>query len=98
MIKAKISLPEAFNEENIVQSESCMGALAKLCYKQLDNKNLTSADLVAVLSRMPYGAEETEAQTSHKTLIEEVIANNKVLVENKAAVMAALEKIAQHID
>ena len=61
MIKAKISSPEAFSEEKIVESESSMGALAKLCYKQMDNKNLTSADLVAVLSRMPYGAEEVEA-------------------------------------
>lgn len=98
MIKTKISLPEAFDQDNIVASESSMGALAKLCYRQLDGKNLTNADLVAVLSRMPYGAEETEAQTTHKTLLEEFIAGNKVLAENKDAVKNALEKIAKHID
>lgn len=98
MIKTKISLPEAFDQDNIVASESSMGAFAKLCYKQMDGQSLTNADLVAVLSRMPYGAEETEAQTSHKILLEEFIAGNKVLAENKDAVKSALEKIAKHID
>lgn len=98
MIIAKISKPDSFDQDKIVASESSLGALAKLCYKQLDNKNLATSDLVACLSRMPYGAEETEAQTSHKLLIEEFIAGNKVLAENKDTVKMALEKIAKHLD
>jgi hypothetical protein len=47
-----------------------MGAIAKMAYKHIDGKNLTTADLAGVLSRMPFTAQETENMTSHRILIE----------------------------
>ena len=47
-----------------------MAALAKMAYRHLDNKNVTSADLVGIISRMPFLSDETEAMSSHRILIE----------------------------
>lgn len=56
--------------ENLVFTESVLGAVAKMCYKHMDNKNLTAKDLVDALSSMPFTAHDTENMTSHKILIE----------------------------
>jgi hypothetical protein len=46
-----------------------MGALARLCYSQMDGINLTEADLEGVLSKMPFTNEQEEAQMSHKIML-----------------------------
>lgn len=61
---------DGFTEDNLMCTESVMGAMAKMAYKHIDGKNLTTADLAGVLSRMPFTAQETENMTSHRILIE----------------------------
>ena len=89
---------EAFEEDNIVCTESTMGALAKIAYKHMDGTNVTSADLVGVLSRMPFTADETEAMSSHRILIEEAMNPNSAVHEAgvKASVKEALIRIRDY--
>jgi hypothetical protein len=68
-MKQIISAVNAFDEDNMVQTENAMGALARLCYSQMDGSILTEADLEGVLSKMPFKNEQEEAQMSHKILL-----------------------------
>jgi len=54
--------------------------------------------MVAVLSRMPFAAEETEAQTSHRILFEEIISGNQVLLADKNALKEVVSKITEHFE
>jgi len=53
-----------------VCTESTLGALIKIAYNHLDGKTITNADVVGVLSRMPFTAYEIENKSSHGHLID----------------------------
>lgn len=53
-----------------------MGALMKLAYKHLDGTNLTKADMVHVLSHMPFTEDEPECKVSHRIFLEETHRGN----------------------
>ena len=61
---------DAFEEDKLVATESCLGALAKLIYFQRENKVITDAVVTDFLSRLPLKAEEEEAQKTHKLFFE----------------------------
>lgn len=69
IIKEVISAPDAFDEDNLVQTENAMSALARLCYSQMDGSVLTEADLEGVFSKMPFKAEQEECQMSNRILL-----------------------------
>jgi len=89
---------DGFTEENIMCTESVMGAMAKMAYKHMDGKNLTTADLAGVLSRMPFTAQETENMTSHRILIEQCLDPKSIVHNNavKPAAQAAIKRIREY--
>jgi hypothetical protein len=44
--------------------------MARLSYSQMDGTNLTEADLIGVLSKMPFTSDE--AEESHSRFIEQI--------------------------
>lgn len=77
-----LSGDDAFEEDRIVCSESTLGALAKMAYNHLDGKNVTTGDLVGVLSRMPFTSFEPENMNSNGLLIDQCL-NPQSVVHNK---------------
>jgi len=75
-----------------------MGALAKMSYQHLDNSVITSADLIGVLSRMPFTAYEDENKTSHRLLVEQWSKADSVLHTNgiEASARDALKRISEY--
>ena len=71
--KGILSGDDAFDEERIVCTESTLGAIAKMAYNHLDGKNITNADFVSVLSRVPFTAFENENVSSHALLIDQYL-------------------------
>lgn len=92
-----ISAADAFSEDNIVATESALGALGKVIYFQRDNNIVNDNVVNAFLSKLPLKNEEEEAQKSHMLLFEQVLNNNANIVnENcKANLMAALARIKE---
>ena len=62
---------EAFSEDNLIITESTLGAIAKMAYNHMDGKLITHADLTGVLSKMPFTAFDGESCTSHRHLIDQ---------------------------
>lgn len=75
-----------------------MGALARMCYRHMDQKNLTDADLIGILSRFPFTAYEDENKTAHRNLYEEWTNSNSVLHRSniEPSALAALGKIRNY--
>lgn len=89
IIKPVAYAEDGFEEDNIEKTENSMGAMLKLTYKHLDGNSLTKADMVHVLSHMPFTSDDCEAKVTHKLFIDEVRNNNAHLMsdEVKPAVM-----------
>lgn len=90
-----IAAPDAFEEENIVATESALGALAKLTYFHKDGTMITDSVVQGMLSKFPLKNEEEEAQKSHKLLFEMILKNNPAIMgeSTKASVKEALMRI-----
>ncbi len=63
-------------------TESTLGALAKIAYNHLDGKNITNAEFIGALSRMPFTAFENENVSSHAILIDQYLTSSS-MVHNK---------------
>lgn len=61
---------EAFSEDNLIITESTLGAIAKMAYNHMDGKLITHADLTGVLSKMPFTSFDGESCSSHRHLID----------------------------
>jgi len=96
-LNSMISGAEAFSEDNVVATESALGALGKLIYTQRENSIITDAVVNTFLSHLPLTHEEEEAQKTHKLFFEQVLANNPNLMSEgtKANVMTAIAKIRE---
>jgi hypothetical protein len=70
IMKGVIGAADAFDEENMVQTENALGALARLSYSQMDGTVLTEADFEGVLSKMPFTSDQEECQMSHKIFLQ----------------------------
>ncbi len=71
-----------------------------MAYNHLDGKSITNADLVGVLSRMPFTSFENENVSSHSLLIDQYLTPSSV-VHSKSllpAVQAALKRIRDYSD
>ena len=69
-----------------------------MAYNHLDGKNITNADFVGVLSRMPFTSFENENVSTHGYLIDQYLTTSSV-VHNKQllpAVQAALKRIREY--
>jgi len=66
----------------------------------MDGTNLTEADLINVFSKMPFLAEDVEAQNSHELLLKELAnADSPVQSANaKPAAVAVIQRIQAHIE
>ena len=100
LIKPVAYADDGFDEENLEKTENSMGALMKLAYKHLDGTNVTKADMVHVLSHMPFTEDEPESKTTHRIFLEEVRNQNQHLMspEVKPAVQQAVMAIKEHLD
>eukprot|EP00347_Sterkiella_histriomuscorum_P001538 403371652 len=94
-LNSMISAADAFTEDNVVATESALGALGKVIYFQRDNQVINEQVVNTFLSKLPLTNEEEEAQKSHKLFLEQVIANNQNIMNdgNKAQVMNAVQRI-----
>merc|ERR1712176_1244275 len=89
LIKPIAYAEDGFEEDNIERTENAMGALMKLTYKHIDGTNLTRADMLYVLSKMPFTSDDCECKVTHRIFLDEIRANNAHLMsdEVKPAVM-----------
>ena len=61
-INSMINDKDAFSDDNVVATESAIGALGKIIYAQKDNSNNIKEDLIKLfLSKLPLTHEEEEA-------------------------------------
>ncbi len=56
-----VSASEAFSEDNIVATESAIGAMGKVIYTQKDDNIITDAVVNSFLTLLPLKHEEEEA-------------------------------------
>jgi len=91
-LNSMIQGSEAFSEDNVVATESALGALGKIVYFQRDNNIINDNVVNTFLNYLPLKNEEEEAQKSHMLLMEQVIKNNANIMNenNKNNVMMAL--------
>jgi hypothetical protein len=76
-LTSMINAKDAFSEENVVATESALGALGKLIYFQKDNTNNITPDHIKLfLTHLPLNHESEEAQKSHLYFFQQVINNN----------------------
>jgi hypothetical protein len=61
-----VSAADAFSEDNIIATESALGALGKMIYFQKDNSTINDNVVNIFLSKLPFESEETEAKSTHK--------------------------------
>jgi hypothetical protein len=96
-LNSMISASDAFSEDNVVATESALGALSKVIYFQKDGALITDSVVNTFLNHLPLKHEEEEAQKSHKLLFEQIMKNNtNVVNENtKANVMTAVNRIRE---
>ncbi len=92
-----ISNPEAFSEDNVIATESALGALGKLIYTQRENNIITDAVVNTFLAHLPLTHEEEEAKKTHRLFFENVLSNNANLMTEatKPNVMNAITKIRE---
>jgi hypothetical protein len=69
-LTSMISAAEAFSEDNVVATESALGALGKIVYFQRENSIVNDDVVNTFLSKLPLTNEEEEAKKSHKLLLE----------------------------
>jgi hypothetical protein len=71
-LNSVISAPEAFEEDNLVSTESAIGALGRLItfQRQSAPSLINDAVVSAFLDKLPLKSEEEEAQKTHKLLFE----------------------------
>jgi hypothetical protein len=91
-ITSMVSDKDAYTEDNVVATESALGAMGKLVYFQKENNIINDTVVNAFLSKLPLVNEQEEAQKSHKMLLEQVVANNMNIMNDntKGSVMAAI--------
>lgn len=91
-----ISDEEAFNEENVIATESALGALGKVIYFQKDNNMVNDAMVNEFLKKLPLTHEEEEACKSHQLLLEQTQAKNANLLNanTQAELMNAIIRIS----
>ena len=84
---------------NMPSTENAMGALAKLAYKHLDGTHVTQADLLGVISMLPFKQDECEAQTTHRLFLDQLRDSNSILNSQsvKPAALEALNRIREHV-
>lgn len=89
------SNPEAFNEDNVVATESALGALGKVIYFQRDNNLINDQVVEYFLSKLPLFNEEEEAQKTHGLFVEQCLkANTNIINErNQSLVKETLTRI-----
>jgi hypothetical protein len=64
-LNSMVSDKDAFTDDNIVATESALGAIGKLIYFQRENKLINDAVVNTFLSKLPLLNEVEEAQKSH---------------------------------
>lgn len=69
-LNSVVSAPEAFSEDNVVATESALGALGRVIYFQRENNIINEQVVNTFLSKLPLTNEEEEAQKSHQLLFE----------------------------
>lgn len=86
---------DAFTDDRIIATESALGALGKVIYFQRDNKIITDNVVNDFLTKLPLKNEEEEAQKSHKIFFEQVLKQNKNMLNpnTKDNVMKAVKAI-----
>ena len=67
-LQSMIAHPDAFSEDNVVATESALGALGKMIYFQRDGQVINDQVVSMFLSKLPLTNEQEEAQKSHKLL------------------------------
>ena len=100
LIKPVAYAENGFDEENLDTTENYMGALIKIAYKHLDGNTVTKADMVHVLTHMPFTSDEPECKMTHKLFLEEVRSQNQHLMSPEVypAVQQAIKAIKEHLD
>ena len=98
-LNSMINDAEAFSDDNVVATESALGALGKIIYFQRDNVLITDGVVNAFLARLPLTHEEEEAQKSHKLFFENIIkGNSNVINDNtRSNVLKAIENIREAV-
>ena len=77
-LNSVISDPEAFEEDNVVATESALGALGRIIFFQRQSAPglITDAVVATFLDKIPLKHEEEEAQKTHKLFFEQILAGN----------------------
>ena len=90
-----ITAQDAYEDENIVATETAVGALGKLIYKHKDNQIINDQSVLLFCTKLPLVAEEEEATKTHMLFCQNVAAKNpNLLSANTAtAVKDALTRI-----
>jgi len=98
-LNSVISDPQAFEEDNVVATESALGALGRIIIFQRQSAPalITDAVIATFLDKLPLKHEEEEAQKTHKLLFEQILAGNINIMADatKAKVQEALLRIKQ---
>lgn len=100
MLKDVVMAEDAFGEDNIVLTENAMAGIARLSYKQMDGATLQESDLIGVLNKMPFTAEDIENQNSHQLLVDQFAKADSIINSPnvKPAATAVIQRIIAHID
>ena len=96
-----ISDAEAFSDDNVVATESALGALGKVIYAQRKDCGLLSDGVVAAfLDKLPLTHEEEEAQKTHKLFFKHLLAGGASVIcsDGGAKAKAALLRIAKAVE
>lgn len=98
-LNSMINSAEAFSDDNVVATESALGAMGKIIYFQRDNVTVTDVVVNDFLTRLPLTHEQEEAQKTHKLFFENVIkvSPNVVNDNTKSNVLKAIEKIREAV-
>lgn len=96
-LQSMIAHAEAFSEDNVVATESALGALGKMVYFQRDEQVINDQVVSLFLSKLPLTNEQEEAQKSHKLLLEQILANNQSIMNEstKQSALAAVQRIKE---
>lgn len=96
-LNSMIAASDAFSEDNVIATESALGALGKIIYSQRDNTIITDAVVTKFISHLPLTHEEEEAKKTHRLFFENILSNNANLMTEatKSHVMTAIAKIRE---
>ena len=76
-LNSMISDKDAFTDNNVVATESALGALGRVIYFHRENKLITDNVVNTFLTKLPLTNEVEEAQKSHNLFLEQILKNNQ---------------------